>query len=68
VGNRLSGDTNVVDEAKPGYRAVYDSLENAIHAAVPKARHLEQRLANLFKMKAELENFAQAKKVAPAVA
>src|SRR5579862_2744955 len=35
VGNCLAGNMSVTDEAKPGYRAVYDSLENAIHIAVP---------------------------------
>jgi hypothetical protein len=64
----LSGDSSVVEEAKPGYRAAHDSLESAIHAAVPKAKHLEERLANLLKMKAELENVPQAKELAPAVA
>jgi hypothetical protein len=59
------GDFSVADEARPAYRAVYDSLENAIHTAVPKAKHLEKRLANLLKMKAELENFPQAKESAP---
>jgi hypothetical protein len=68
VGSCLTGDISVVDEAKPGYRAVYDSLQSAIHTAVPKAKRLEERLANLFKMKAELKNFSEAKELAPAVA
>jgi hypothetical protein len=59
------GDFSVADEARPAYRAVYDSLENAIHTAAPKAKHLEKRLANLLKMKAELENFRQANELAP---
>jgi len=59
------GDSSVVDEARPAYRAVYDSLESAIHTAVPKAKHLEKRLANLLKMKAELENFPEVKELAP---
>jgi hypothetical protein len=58
------GDFSVVDEARPAYRAVYDSLENAIHTAVPKAKHLEKRLANLLKMKAEMEPSPQAKELA----
>jgi hypothetical protein len=66
VGNCLSGKIHVADEAKPGYRAVYDSLENAIHAAAPKAKHLEERLAHLLKIKAELESFSQAQESAPA--
>ena len=69
VGNYLSGDLSLADEAKPGYRAVYDRLESAIHTAVPKAKRLEERLANLHNMKkAELENFPEAKELAPAVA
>jgi hypothetical protein len=64
----LSRDSSIVDEAKPGYRAAHDSLQKAIHAAVPKAKHIEERLANLLKMKAELENPPQAKELAPAVA
>lgn len=68
VRNCLNGDISVVDEAKPGYRAVYDSLESAIHTALPKAKRLEERLANLLRMKAEVENFPEAKEVAPAVA
>lgn len=67
VGNCLSGDGSVVEEAKPGYRAVFDSLTSAIHTAAPKAEHLEERLANLLKMKEELKN-APAKELAPAVA
>ena len=68
VGNRLSGESSVVEEAKPGYRAVSNSLEIAIYAAAPRSRHLEQRLVNLRAMKAELENSPQAKTPAPAVA
>jgi hypothetical protein len=68
VGNRLSGESGVVEDAKPGYRAVSNSLEIAIYAAAPKSRHLEQRLVNLRAMKAELENSAQAKTSVPAVA
>jgi hypothetical protein len=67
VENRVSGDSSVLEEAKPGYRAVCDSLTNAIHAAMPRAKHLEERLANLHRMKAELETLP-AKELAPAVA
>jgi hypothetical protein len=68
VENSLKGEVTVVEEAKPGYRAVCVSLENATHAAVPKAKHLEERLANLLKMKAELEDFPKVKEPAPVVA
>ncbi len=66
VWNSLSGESAVSDEAKPAYRAVYDSLDAAIHAAVPKVRHLEARLTNLQKMKAELQSSAPAPDSAPA--
>jgi hypothetical protein len=60
VWNSLTGESAVSDEAKPAYRAVYDSLDAAIHAATPKVRHLEARVTNLQKMKAELQNSAPA--------
>lgn len=68
MANHLSAENVLPDEAKPGYQAVHDSLKNAIHAAAPKAKHLEERLANLQKMKAELEDSPKAKELAPAVA
>jgi hypothetical protein len=66
VGNCLRGDISVVDEAKAGYRAVHDSLESAIHTALPKTKRFEERLANLVKMKAELGSSPEAKELAPA--
>jgi hypothetical protein len=66
VWNSLSGENAVSDEAKPAYRAVYESLEAAIHAATPKAKHLDARLTNLQKMKAELQSSAPAPDSAPA--
>jgi hypothetical protein len=68
VQHRLSGDSGVVEEAKAGYRAVHDSLENAIHAATPKAKHLQERLANLLKMKDDMETSPKTKDRTPAVA
>ena len=67
VADFLSGNVRVADEAKPAYRAVYDRLENAIQAAAPEAKHIEEPLAELFKSKAELENL-HARELDPAVA
>jgi hypothetical protein len=65
VGHSLSGNISVEQEAKPAYRAVHDSLENAIHAAVPEAKLLAERLADLFKTRAELEILPPAKEPQP---
>lgn len=46
-------------ELKPAYAAVYGSLRNAIGTAVPDAAALFDRLANLYVLKAELENAPQ---------
>ena len=59
VGNSLNGDGSVPEEAKSGLRDVYDSLDRVIHDAVPKAKHLEERLEHLLKMKVELESASQ---------
>ena len=59
VGNSLNGDSSVAEEAKSGLRAVYDSLDRAIHEAVPKAKRLEERLEHLLKRKVELESAFQ---------
>ena len=68
VQHRLSGESGLVEEAKAGYRAVHDSLESAIRAAAPKAKHLEERLANLLKMKDEMDNSSKARELTPVVA
>lgn len=52
----LTNDVNMTEAARPGYLAVHDSLESAIYASASKAKHLEERLANLQGMKAELDN------------
>jgi hypothetical protein len=41
---------------RPAYRTVYDFLETAIYAGVPKAEQLEDRIASLFEMKPESKN------------
>jgi hypothetical protein len=51
------------EELKPAYRAVYGSIRSAIRAAVPKTRDLDERLANLYAAKSDLENVPAAKEV-----
>lgn len=68
VEHRLSGGSDVAEEAKAGYRAVHESLESAIRAAAPRAKHLEERLANLLKMKEETESSSKARELTPVVA
>ena len=47
------------EELKPAYGAVYSNLRGAISTAVPDATTLFDRLANLYVLKAELENAPQ---------
>ena len=49
IGDRVkwSGASAVGDEVKPVYRQLYGSLKNAVHAAVPEAGPLDERLTNL---------------------
>ena len=68
VEHRLRGGSEVAEEAKAGYRAVLESLENAIRTAAPRAKHLEERLGNLLKMKEETENSSKARELTPVVA
>lgn len=49
------------EELKPAYRAVYLSIRRAVRAAVPGARDLDERLANLYAAKCDLENAPGAK-------
>jgi hypothetical protein len=53
--------SSLSEELKPAYRAVYASVRNAIRAAVPQARDLDERLANLYAAKSDLENVPAAK-------
>jgi hypothetical protein len=57
IGERLNwgGSTDVSEEFKPVYRALYGSLKTAIRAAVPEAQSLHDRLTNLYAAKSELE-------------
>ena len=65
---RLVGDracwgatSDLSEELKPAYRAVYTSMRSAIRAAVPQAHDLDDRLANLHAAKSDLENQPAAK-------
>jgi hypothetical protein len=44
------------EELKPAFRAVYSSVRNALRLAVPDAYELDERLANLYVAKSDLEN------------
>lgn len=53
--------SSLSEELKPAYRAVYTSVRNAIRAAVPQAHDLDERLANLYAAKSNLEDESTAK-------
>jgi hypothetical protein len=53
--------SDLSEELKPAYRAVYTSVRNVIRAAVPQAHDLDERLANLCAAKSDLENVPAAK-------
>ncbi len=53
--------SDLSEELKPAYRAVYTSVRNAIRATVPQAHDLDERLANLYAAKSDLENQPAAK-------
>jgi len=57
VGERLNwgGSTDVSEEFKPVYRAIYGNLKTAIRAAVPETQNLHDRLTNLSAAKADLD-------------
>jgi hypothetical protein len=57
IGDRLNwgGTTGVSEEFRPVYRALYGSLKTAIHASVPEAQNLHDRLTNLYAAKSDLE-------------
>ena len=67
VGERLNwgGSTDVSEEFKPVYRAIYGSLKTAIHIAVPGAQNLHDRLTNLSAAKADLDRQLLATKELP---
>ena len=57
IGDRLNwgGTTDVSEEFKAVYRALYGSLKTAIRTAVPEAQNLHDRLTNLYAAKSDLE-------------
>ena len=57
IGDRLNwgGSSDVSDEIKVVYRALYGSLKSAIVTAVPEAQGLHDRLTNLYAAKSDLE-------------
>ena len=57
IGDRLNwgGTTGVSEEFRPVYRALYGSLKTAIHASVPEAQNIHDRLTNLYAAKSDLE-------------
>jgi len=58
MGERLNwgGSTDVSEELKPVYRALFGSMKTAIHTAVPGAQNLQDRLTNLYAAKSDLES------------
>jgi sorbitol-specific phosphotransferase system component IIA len=58
IGDRMNwgGATGVLEEFKPVYRTIFASLKTAVHAGVPDAQELHDRLTNLYAAKAELEH------------
>jgi hypothetical protein len=56
IGERAGwGSAQLPDELKPVYRAVYVALRDAVRAIVPLAHNFDERIANLYAAKAELE-------------
>jgi hypothetical protein len=63
IGDRANwgATSDLSEELKPAYRAVYTTVRNAIRAGVPQAHDLDERLANLYAAKSDLENAPAAK-------
>jgi hypothetical protein len=57
IGERLNwgGSSDVAEEFKPVYRALYSNLKTAVRSAVPEAQNLHERLTNLYAAKSDLE-------------
>jgi hypothetical protein len=57
IGERLNwgGSSDVAEEFKPVYRALYSNLKTAVRTAVPEAQNLHDRLTNLYAAKSDLE-------------
>jgi hypothetical protein len=58
IGERANwgGESEFCEELKQAYRAVFARLRDALRAFVPEARELDERLANLYAAKSELES------------
>jgi len=65
IGKRCNwgADSELREEVKNAYRAVYTRLRDALRAFVPEARELDERIANLYAAKADLEKTPGAKAV-----
>jgi hypothetical protein len=46
----------IAEEAKPALRRLLAILDEAVYAAVPKTKHYEARLENLFRIKTGLKS------------
>lgn len=70
IGDRANwgASTDLPEELKPAYRALYGSVRNALRAAVPHANNLDERLTNLFAARSDLENVPTAKALHPVTA
>ena len=57
IGGRLNwgGSTDVSEEFKPVYRALFGNLKTAIRTTVPEAQNLHDRLTNLYAAKSEID-------------
>lgn len=56
-------DSELRDEVRQAYRTVYTRLRDALRAFVPEAREIDERLANLYAAKSDLESAPGAKAV-----
>jgi hypothetical protein len=57
---------SISDDLTPAYRVIYSSIRDAIRAAVPGVRDPDERLANLYAAKSDLELVAGTQISAPA--
>lgn len=57
---------SISDELRPVYRVVYSSIRDAVRAAVPDVRDPDERLANLYAAKSDLEPVPNPQISAPA--
>jgi hypothetical protein len=55
------GASELPEQLKPAYRAVYSRMRDALRAFVPEARELDERLANLYAAKSDIEGASASK-------